>query len=649
MLDTDMIIIINTGYVIKIQDSYSSKHYTPDSDTSLGGTDDLEYISGGIDENGHINIIFKRDLKTQDKYDEEIFIDKTMTICWAIRDDTQSMEMHEDGHFGNNNIGASNIVFASTQELFEYEELGLTYTTFEHVNLMSVCWGVIVIIAAISARYFKWTRWWLPTHVLLMVLVIIATCISSSRQIRYDKVFVETLEDMHLIASRLGFFILSLCTAQGVFGLALLYYRIRSNNLQAQAVMTRGHKLIGWLLVLCGIVAIYAGKQDIGREFGFYCFMVAVLVCFEIFMHIFTHINNHSFILKRLKEMNYDEAYEKIKSGEVLMFFDNLVVNARVFKQSHPGGKFMIAETVGEDLGGYLSGCSSYGGRFSPYAHTENAFSIVNYMAIAKIPYPVGYFTFTEGQNQEVMEFIVFSQQLLSSDTWLLTLKSQYFSMAPEPKLEWVGKHFKVVYNHKNYGKVRRYYSGVFVNLGLWCKEFGLSIPGENECPGSIKFIYKFYQGGIMTGYFKSLTSGQILSIQGPFGPGLMIKELKGDFIAYVGGTGLITFLDFIYYIWKNSQQITEFSFTICLCINELNDCFCLDLLQKVQDAIPQVFKLVLSVGDNKQNTVLDGIIENTDEKKYEKIWICGPSGFNRSIYDYLIDTGVNKSKIALV
>jgi hypothetical protein len=100
MLDTDMIIVINTGYFIQIQDSYSSKHYTPDSDTSLGGTDDLEYISGGIDENGHINIIFKRDLKTQDKYDEEIFIDKTMTICWAIRDDTQSMEMHEDGHFG---------------------------------------------------------------------------------------------------------------------------------------------------------------------------------------------------------------------------------------------------------------------------------------------------------------------------------------------------------------------------------------------------------------------------------------------------------------------------------------------------------------------------------------------------------------------
>ena len=50
-----------------------------------------------------------------------------------------------------------------------------------------------------------------------------------------------------------------------------------------------------------------------------------------------------------------------------------------------------------------------------------------------------------------------------------------------------------------------------------------------------------------MTGFLNSLKNGEILNIEGPLGPGLLLEILKGNFIAFAGGTGLVPFLDLIY------------------------------------------------------------------------------------------------------
>ena len=55
------------------------------------------------------------------------------------------------------------------------------------------------------------------------------------------------------------------------------------------------------------------------------------------------------------------------------------------------------------------------------------------------------------------------------------------------------------------------------------------------------------YTGGKMTGFLNSLKNGEILNIEGPLGPGLLLESLKGNFIAFAGGTGLVPFLDLIY------------------------------------------------------------------------------------------------------
>ena len=52
-----------------------------------------------------------------------------------------------------------------------------------------------------------------------------------------------------------------------------------------------------------------------------------------------------------------------------------------------------------------------------------------------------------------------------------------------------------------------------------------------------------------MTSYLNSLKPGDFLKIQGPLGPGLLLSELNGNFLALAGGTGLIPFLDLIHYV----------------------------------------------------------------------------------------------------
>ena len=52
-----------------------------------------------------------------------------------------------------------------------------------------------------------------------------------------------------------------------------------------------------------------------------------------------------------------------------------------------------------------------------------------------------------------------------------------------------------------------------------------------------------------MTQHLFSLKRGDVISVQGPLGPGLMISELKGNYLAFAGGTGLVPFLDLVYLI----------------------------------------------------------------------------------------------------
>ena len=337
------------------------------------------------------------------------------------------------------------------------------------------------------------------------------------------------------------------------------------------------------------------------------------------------------------------------------MFADDLVIDVQYFQNSHPGGKYMIAEAIGEDTGKYMTGCSSYGGNFQPYTHSETAFSFLRYLAIARIPYPEGYIISTTNEPvKDFMEFQIYSQVRLNEQAWLLTLKSDFYEVDEKCDVKWLGKHFKIINNEKIFGKVRRYYSSVFVNIENWCKEVGVGVESQSENesdrPGCIKLIYKAFPGGAMSQYLLSLKCGDVVTVKGPLGPGLMLTELKGNYLAFAGGTGLVPFLDLLYLIWQQRDELVNFQFTLYVSFRSENDSIFLNLLRKLQEKISRnVFRLIIITQRDEVTPQLGQLLVSFSTIVFNKIWICGPSGFSRTIHTLLVTYGIQKSLIVMM
>lgn len=100
MKNTDIVIayVLPNG-TVKISDSYSTGFSGPhNSDTFLGGHNDILSYGGREDENGTV-VEFSRPLDTGDKYDYQIPLEKPFRVIWAYgpTDDFQSMHI-KAGH-----------------------------------------------------------------------------------------------------------------------------------------------------------------------------------------------------------------------------------------------------------------------------------------------------------------------------------------------------------------------------------------------------------------------------------------------------------------------------------------------------------------------------------------------------------------------
>jgi NAD(P)H-flavin reductase/cytochrome b involved in lipid metabolism len=645
MIETDMIIIESNGESIKLGDFYSLSHYIPPNDLDLGGSNDVNFLQGGLDNDGHIDVYFYRKLKTSDPFDKKLFPNDLLEICWAYKDPSSHIDRHSDS-----DIGSAEIVFADHESFLHFKRFGIDSFTKSHARHMAVSWGVSIVIAVIAARYFKWTSWWIYVHVVFGSQVIISTIVSSASQFQYDRIFHVTMHDLQFFSSRLGFFIVALCAAQGIFGFLLIFVRNFTQNFQIIAFVTRAHKVVGWALVALGLASIELGKAFVGSEIAVYYLMVAVLAGFEVFSTLQMYFPWFRFYVRKVRNMSHQEAFDMINQGRLLMFADDLVIDIKHFQYSHPGGKFMISEAVGEDTGKYLTGCSSYGGPFQPYEHSEAAFNLLKYLSIGKVPYPKGYLQGkSESLSQSNMEFLIFKQEKLSANIWLLTLKSPDFFLAEHPLPEWLGKHFKITHQNSTFHKTRRYYSSLFVNLENWAKELEIEYPGTSDCPGAVQIIYKAYEGGAMTQYLQNLPIAWPVQLQGPLGPGLMIDQLKGNYLAFAGGTGLVPFLDLLHLVWINRESLNGFYFILYLFFRNHDESFCVDFLKKVYEKVPQFFLLKLVLTGTRKSFVLENEVEVMSRDDFQKIWLCGPSGMNRRIYSCLDLNGYDKRKIILM
>lgn len=150
--------------------------------------------------------------------------------------------------------------------------------------------------------------------------------------------------------------------------------------------------------------------------------------------------------------------------------------------------------------------------------------------------------------------------------------------------------------------------------------------------------------------YLSNLTQDDQVTLKGPLGPGLCIDSLSGNFLAISGGTGVIPFLDLVYYVWNNRNNPHQFKLTLYVSFRARKDVFIEDLLTATQNSVSEnVFRLIIVISGEKNSNEIKDIMKDLGKESPKKAWVCGPSGFNRFVLDNLLESGLARKKIIIM
>lgn len=515
-----------------------------------------------------------------------------------------------------------------------------------HGLYMTICWVYLTSLNIVLARYFRGWHFWIYFHIGLSIISGFVTFFSASHMYETSKDPYEIRKPDKFIHSRMGQTIVSLTIGEMFIGAAYSSFKLFTYNALITILLNRFHKLLGYALFLSGLYNCYLGWTFISSSYKIVFYLgVAIAASLFAFLEYRQRLyKNTEKYQVELPQMTHLEVLEQVKKGAYLVFADEYVVFVRNFYRAHPGGSFMLLETIGEDSGKYLVGCSSYSGQYNPYEHTPGTYSLIKDLAIGKVPQPEGYLVPTP-KNYDPLSFKLVKKVSFNESTFILYFNHPDVYMAEKySKLEWLGKHFMVILP-ENLGSTRRYYSSIFVDPVEWEYELGLSDKNEG-CLKALKLIVKAYPDGKVSSYLDRLKIGESLSIRGPFGPGLTLESFSGEYLALAGGTGLVPFIDLVHAA-QNHHGPKNFKITLFVFFRSKSHSFCMNILQKIHNDHKDWFDLIEVYSGSQSESTKSQILSKSSNLTLA--WICGPSGFNRSFHSLLLQSGLNKHKIIVM
>jgi ferredoxin-NADP reductase len=649
MTNCDMFAAFTDSKSVTIEDYWSRNHRSPKTDKAEGGSSDYELVSSSYDSATGLVAEMKRKLQTNDEFDQDIVLDVHSQICWGYLDNRAGWHEHSD--FGNPYKDSATFTWATSSGNMYFQSSSADQE--QHGILMSMAWACSATLGIGVARYFKQHWWWFYVHFLCLLFTSLSTIITSAQLFKEGQFPYDSISDETFLHSRVGMILASLVVGQVVFGMASSYFKIFTKNTLMMVLMNRAHKFVGYSLFVTGLYNCWVGWDLYGSKGKALIILGFVLnVLFFVVLEILQRFFWGRMALPKasLPEMTHFKALEMVKAGKALMFADDLVVDVKHFALSHPGGSFLISESLGEDAGKYMVGCSSYDGNFNPYTHSSKAFAMLKTLAVARIPSPSGYLNISKESKSIFMTFKVKEQKPLNSNTFIIYLKNEDFQMNKQCEApSWLGKHFMLAFKKKS-NLIQRYYSSLFVDLAEWAGQ--LEVTSKDEVlreEGLVKFIYKVYPQGLMTEHLAELKVGDSIALKGPLGPGLLLNDLDGDFLALAGGTGLVPFIDLVHLAWRTFGDFSKsFKLSLFTFFRNQKDGFALEILEKICKKVNWLeFKVVTHA-----NSALKDVQEEIRDKAtggVDLAWICGPSGFNRFYYQMVLKAGLEKNKVVLM
>jgi NAD(P)H-flavin reductase len=667
MTNSDMLTI--SSALNAVEDRWSLSRGSPGLDTTNDFT--LTSVTGT---NPKVYVV-TRSLNTGDTAQDFIIPDGLTDIIYAWGPSI-SFVGHATGDYGH----LAMTITAATRDV---SITGGTVSTNDyaiiHGLLNYFAWSWLSMILIISGRYSKYFYTFrMFVHVLsgLAVLILTMVAIFEYSSFSRPRPSTNSLGDKHTDLARV---IITWTFIVIILGVAVKAALVKFGRFSFLGYYTRYIHMIGAVgLIIYAQIVILSGLYyyDSPITFLFYihlAIMILLIIGFELFWQFkrpYKYTDIDALERKNLPEMTIEEFH---KSDKKLSLFDQYVIDFGLFSYDHPGGKWVLDEVRGKEIGKYFYGAYSLDSNIKIQRHSWIAGKILVKLAVAKLTQPDAMNSALEINSSAVG---LVKELNVSEKAYKVTEKEELFQNVfrvkfanttsefniKVPGTSTFGKHY-VISSLKN--QVSRYYT-ICNSMNSEAYEIYLAAFGGKQVNGTIpetsnqlQLTMKFYpqsKNGI-TKQLMDSDDSQMFLINGPFGKGLDFspESICGKNIIFLGGTGVLPFVDFFTYLGRsllsevNSQNLIEneqfedhfkkASFVVYGYFPKESEAVALELCSKIselhaQNNAQERFSFIpIFTREGGEKLVKDKIFEilsnSHSESKLKNVWVCGPPPMN--------------------
>ena len=699
MTNTDMFIIESTGSGVTFTDRYSTGQSAPGSDTTSD-------ITGSTSTSGSTNTYtISRNLNTGDSQDYMIS-DGSHNMIYSYGSSTSM------GYHGVSNYGAITLTTDSSTRTTSISSGSVSIDTDNatiHGLLLYFAWGVLGFVLVISGRYFKYFylfRIYLHAMIGIIVLILSIIAVGGYGESGRTRKSANSFGDEHTSVGGLVITWTIVSSSLGLIAKGIQKF-VKYKTLFAK-YSRWVHIWVSYLLLAYSHIAFLSGMYYFDSPYTYlYYIHLAVIFLLHLTIEVIFQLKSKwkyddlkTLEQKDFKEITIEEFQQCIKEGKKYALFDNYVLDVTWYSFDHPGSSYLIDANVGKDVGKYFVGSYSMENKAPAYTHSLIAGKILKKLVCAKI----------KDSDQTVIvpreepNESVISGTHINPDAILARSNSNIFYV--EGKDELMRDVYRFRLGNKS-SLIKGFYSG----LELSGRGYVLSSLQNHVCRYytlcncmSSKFYKQYLDAfknilqGDVEGY-KPLEYQQVLAekddymeivikhyhqtkkgistqltyasagdqfyVNAPVGKGhdIDFNSLKGTYMLFVGGTGILPYMDLFAYMVRN--VIAKNSPNNCILSGEKFDHDMSDVHlilytynQNEQNAVgydfvSQMAEVYKHFGIENQFTLVPKFTRQGDKRLdkeamfeiltnqknssgLDKIWVCGPPPMNNLFYRYI-------------
>ncbi|CAK71902.1 unnamed protein product (macronuclear) [Paramecium tetraurelia] len=690
MSNCDMIILYLSQQTVIVMDTFSYGQSTPRTDKS----NDINIVSYAVNSTGY-KVRFNRKLDTGDTSDQVLAKGDKYTFCvaWSGAD---QIEMHSawynfDITFDNGIVGQATL------------SNGDNILFYVHAVVLFIAWGIVADFGIIIGRFFKSINSYLWIHAICFIFVDLSTIVLVVLMLFVGGDSGNTVEDGALEAHKIMSIVLGLAVIiQHTLGVVVKHFLESTGKENRQALFTIRmiHIVLGTVMYLAAKVVIILGfiknEEKLLLVLGIIWTVLLILV--RIGLEIYKSFNSsirtkiapqqqqplseqQTKLLKLLQGNHPTASIIKELPQIKWVLFNSDVYDVTDYQ--HPGGNFIISNVNGQEISRYFYGAFQLESTtMEPYTHSQFAYQTLLKRYVGTIQ-SVNYNNQNPGSFWDLIEKVD-----LSKNISLFNFTNPNFQINLRQNVLDLGQHFSVSLQEVG-GKIRMYTKVLcmsnpyqtFREQVIKYNEGKITQPPllQFDKINTVPLIIKKYN-------FPKALSAQIFEhqgnfwVQGPFGRGLEL-ESKSKCIAFVGGTGLLPFLDLLDHLLMKSiyltnkqkqQQIQQFfpqydqleesfEFTLLASFQNEEEFIGKDWIRKLyqinQTNNLKLFNMQIRYSDSTLDTVIPAFRSRFNEELVrqhlgdfnKKVYICGPPNMIYSLTQIISKTEQDQTKVMIV